>query len=98
MAETSQAPNTIRTYLDPWTKQLASATAATGGTRTITSAVVTPSEGTIVQSTATSTGVLFRLNTAGITGWPKNITVTVVPTLDNGDTDSRQHLIQVTNT
>ena len=96
MAETSQDPAATVTYLDDWTAKLSKMV----GTRTIASATVTASNGASVTNvTTTSTGVMFKLSTAGVTYPPAiNITTTTTATLDNGDVDVQHHYIQVTQT
>lgn len=65
--------------------------------RTIASATVSASAGTIANVTPTTTAVLFRFDATTITGPdPVNVTITTTPTYDNGDVDPRVKTIQVT--
>lgn len=102
MAETSVPPGKIVTLLDDWTKKLTEASKAAGTTLTISSAVVTATDGADATSetpTTDGTGVIFKFSTVGVTGTiPFNVTVTTDATLSNGDTDAATHTIQVTNT
>lgn len=93
MPDSTQDFTAKKTYRNDWTAHLA----AVG--RTITGATVTSSAGTVTGTTFTTTGVWFRLDTTAIpTTAPTVVTVTVTPTLDNGDVDARHYKIQVTNT
>ena len=97
MAETTQDVAAVETYLDDWTRHLS--LLPTAGI-TISSAVVTASDGATVAGTAPNvggTGVVFKLTTAGVATVPSDIVVTVKPTLSNGDTPIRHHRIGVTN-
>jgi len=69
----------------------------TAAGRTIATATVTASAGTVSNVTSTPTAVLFRFDATTITGPdPVNVTITTTPTYDNGDIDPRVKTIQVT--
>lgn len=96
MPDTTMDFTAKKTFLNDWTAHLA----AQSPTRTISSATVTATGGAVVTgTTATTTGVLFRLDTTAVSAAaPTTVTVTITATLDNGDIDARHYAIQVTNT
>jgi hypothetical protein len=95
MPDTSQDPAAVVVYLDDWTAKLSKMV----GTRTISTATVTASNGATVSSvTPAPTGVMFKLNVAGVASPPALVTTTTTATLDNGDVDVAHHTIQVTST
>lgn len=100
MAESTQDPTVAKTYLDDWTKELASAAKDLGLPElTIATATVTADGGaSVVNSDALASGVLFQLDASGVTEVPSNITTTTSVTLSNGDTDVRRHLIEIRET
>lgn len=96
MAETTQDPSAVKTYLDDWTDDLDKAAKVLGlPSLTITAATVTADGGATVPSkTVINTGVIFKLEASGVAS-PGNITTTTSVTLSNGDTDVRRHLIEI---
>lgn len=97
MAETSQDPAAVITYLDDWTAHLA-ALPGTGITISSVTSVVADKGATVSTPTATTTGVEFQLDVSAVTGTPTVVTTTTTVVLSNGDTDVRHHTVQVTST
>lgn len=94
MSDAQQNQNATITYIHDWTTRLAKAYPASS--ITIASATGTTSAGTLTSVSGSGTSITFKLATSAVTP-PTDVTVTLTPTLSNGDVDPVKVVIGVTS-